>query len=140
MAHAAAVNDPEGVIKVVLVDDHDHVLWGLTKLIDGEWPHMMVIGNARTVEQARAVMATRKPDVVVLDAYLGSENALEASPPLITVDGPRIVVLSGCLDDALRRRALAAGAKAVISKDAPAEALLVAIEQARRAGGGPGAG
>ena len=134
MSDAAVKQEREEAIKVLLVDDHEHVLWGLTKLIDGEWPHMMVIGSASTVSQARTLMQNRRPDVVVLDAYLGKENALDAAPPLVTPDGPRVILLTGCLDAGLRGRAVAAGAKAVVTKDAPAEMLLTEIERVYREG------
>jgi two-component system, NarL family, nitrate/nitrite response regulator NarL len=121
----------EEPIRVLLVDDHEHVLWGLGKLIEGEWPHMTVCGTARTAAQALAMLGERKTDVVVLDVYLGEENSLEHLPALQAA-GAAVLVLTGVRDAGLLRRALEGGAKAVVGKDDPAAILLIEIERAHR--------
>ena len=117
-------------LKVFLVDDHDHVLWGLGKLIDGEWPKMFVVGTAKTLRNALPEIALCRPDVVILDVYLGTGNSLEYLPPVVSAIDGIVVVLTGSGDEALHRRALAAGARAVVRKEAPAEALLKEIADA----------
>lgn len=117
-------------IRVLLVDDHEHVLWGLAKLIDGEWPRMMVIGTAKSVGQASAAIEERKPDVVVLDIYLGEVNSLDHLPGMLQLTDAEVVVLTGVSDVALHRRAIESGAAAVLLKEAPAEQLLRQIERA----------
>ena len=122
-----------GPIRVLLVDDHHHVLWGLGKLIEGEWPHMVLAGTATTVREAQTFLRGHGTDVIVLDIYLGRENSLDRLPWLLEESGARAVVLTGARDTSLHRRALRDGATAVVMKDAPAEVLLTAIRKAHAA-------
>jgi two-component system, NarL family, nitrate/nitrite response regulator NarL len=117
-------------IKVLLVDDHEHVLWGLGKLIEGEEPRMVVAGTARTVAEALAVIRERKPDVVLLDIFLGEVNSLDYLPQFLDTEGLTVLVLTGAGDAELHRRAVERGASRVITKGAPAEVLLSEIERA----------
>jgi CheY-like chemotaxis protein len=116
-------------LKVLLVDDHEHVLWGLGKLLEGEWPRMIVVATARTMSDAIAAVHRHAPAVVVLDIVLGTEISIEHIPDLI-VNGPQVLILTGRRDPELHRRALAAGACAIVLKDEPAEMLLREIEKA----------
>ena len=37
-------------IRVMVIEDHDHVRWGLMKLIVGEWPRMALTSALRMVQ------------------------------------------------------------------------------------------
>ncbi|HWI14791.1 MAG TPA: response regulator [Burkholderiales bacterium] len=111
-------------IRVLLVDDHEHVLWGLSKLIDGEWPRMMVIGISRDMAQAKALIEDRRPDVVVLDVYVDGRNALDCMPELLSGACSDVIVHTSAGDEGVRLRAMEAGARCVVDKEAPAETLL----------------
>lgn len=113
-----------GPIRVLLVDDHEHVLWGLSKLIDGEWPRMMVIGISRDMAQAKALIDDRRPDVIVLDVYVGGSNALDCMPELLSGACTDVIVHTSVRDEGVRRRAMEVGARCVVDKEAPAETLL----------------
>ena len=117
-------------IRVLLVDDHEHVLWGLTKLIDGEWPRMMVIGASRNMAHASMLMEARRPDVVVLDICIGGASTVDQLPRLLQAGHAHIVVLTGVSDIDVHQRAIELGASAVLLKEAPAEQLLRQIERA----------
>lgn len=116
-------------IRVLLVDDHEHVLWGLSKLIEGETPRMTVTGTARTMAQALAAVDEKRPDVVVLDLFLGMENSLDRLPALCA-SGAALVILTGARDAEIHRRAMQRGARTVVLKEEPAEVLLHEIERA----------
>jgi two-component system nitrate/nitrite response regulator NarL len=124
------VPDSTPPIRVLLVEDHEHVLWGLGKLIEGEWPRMVVAGTARTASEALDALRARPVDVVVLDVFLGRENSLQHLPAQIAACGAALVVLTGDPDPALHRLALQSGAHAVLLKEGPAEVLLREIERA----------
>lgn len=118
--------------RVLLVDDNEHVLWGLSKLIDGEWPRMMVIGMSRDMTQAKMLVNARTPDVIVLDTQVGGENALDSMPMLLASTRSDVIVYTSSRDADMLRRAVLAGAKCVIDKEAPAEMLLREIERVHR--------
>lgn len=118
-------------IKVLLVDEHEHVLWGLSKLIDGEWPRMMVIGVSKDMAHARSLIEARAPDVVV-DVDVGGHNTVETLLALFSSRRSEVVVHTSVRDGALRERAMLAGARSVIDKEAPAAMLLREIERVCR--------
>jgi two-component system, NarL family, nitrate/nitrite response regulator NarL len=122
-------------IRVLLVDDHDHTLWGLEKLIDGEKPRMIVAGTARTFPEALAAVREHRPDVVLLDIYLGKDNSIDHLPELLEVSHVKVLVHTGAQDAEVHRRAIASGARAVVLKGGAAEFLLREIERVHQGTG-----
>jgi two-component system nitrate/nitrite response regulator NarL len=118
-----------GSIRVMLVDDHRSVLWGLEKLIDGERPRMQVIAKATNRADALEAARQSNPDVVVLDLDLGGESGCDIIPALIDGRGTRVLVLTGVRDGKLRETSVLRGACGVVHKEEPAETLLKAIEK-----------
>lgn len=116
-------------IRVLIVEDHDHVLRSLGKLIEGEWPRMKVTATAKTIPQALAALHQGTTDVVVLDLFLGEDNSLDHLPD-IQASGAAILVLTGSRDPDVHRRAMQGGARTVVLKEEPAEVLLREIERA----------
>ena len=114
-------------IAVLLVDDQPAVLWGLEKLISGEWPRMTVAGKACGREAALRLAATVQPDVILLDLDLAGELSLEFLPELLSRSPARVIILTCLRDRALHERALRSGASGVVLKDEPAKLLLEAI-------------
>ena len=116
-------------IRVMLVDDHRLVLWGLEKLIEGEAPRMRVIAKATSC--AAAIEAAKKaaPDVVVLDLDLAGENGSEIIPELINGRGTRVLILTGVKDSKVREASVLRGACGIVCKDESAETLVKAIEK-----------
>jgi DNA-binding NarL/FixJ family response regulator len=125
---ASIPRDP-APIRVLLVEDHDHVRWGLGKLIDGEAPRMKVTAAAKTVAHALAALPEKRPDVIVLDVFLGEINSLDHLHDL-QASGAAIVVLTGSRHADIHRRAMQGGACSVVLKEEPAEVLLREIERA----------
>lgn len=116
----------------MVVEDHEHVLWGLMKLIVGEWPRMALSSAVRSVDEAEVALRKHRVDVVVMDLFLGDDNALDRLPAVVAACGAALVVLTGSRDHELYRRAFDCGAAAVVVKDEPAEVLLRRIERAHR--------
>lgn len=116
-------------IRVMIVEDHGVVLWGLRNLVESESPRMCVVGSAQNRSEAfRAARATR-PDVILLDLGLGEESGLDFLPRLREEAGARVLVLTGVRDEETHRRAIQRGASGVVCKDAPAEVVLKAIRK-----------
>lgn len=116
-------------IQIFLIDDYQPVLWGLAKLIDGEYPHMRLVGKASSRRAALTGVIRHKPDVVLLDHKLSNESSLDFLSQLAVQGQHRILFLTGQNYSAeLTRQTLALGACGVISKEAPAELLLHAID------------
>jgi len=116
-------------IGVLLVDDHQTMLWGLSRLIDGEQPRMRVVGTASCCEDAVATSDDLAPDVIVLDLDLDGRCAIDILPRLLSNEVSRVVVLTAEREQRTLDLAVLHGARGVMRKDAPAQQVLEAIER-----------
>jgi DNA-binding NarL/FixJ family response regulator len=116
-------------IKVLLVEDHKCVMWGLEKLICGESPRLQVAGKAASRDEALAEAAKCKPDLVLLDLDLNGEMSLDFLPELLRGSDAKVLILTGARDPELRSRAMLLGARGVVSKTEDASVILRAIER-----------
>ena len=119
----------QATIRVMIVEDHGVVLWGLQKLIEGEAPAMRVVGNACDRRDALARARALRPDVILLDLTLGAESGLDFLPQLVEAAGGRVLVLTGIRDEEVHRQAIRRGASGVVCKDEPAEVVLKAVRK-----------
>ena len=81
----------DGMIRVLLADDHTVVRTGL-KAVLGSAKDMTVVGEAATGTQAAAIVSRCDPDVVVMDLDMPDGNGLEATKAIVA-RGPRPRVL-----------------------------------------------
>jgi DNA-binding NarL/FixJ family response regulator len=117
-------------IRVLLVDDHSIVRLGLMTLINDR-DDMEVVGEAGTTRDALLAVERLKPDVVLMDIRMPGEGGIEVTRQ-ITTRFPEInvVMLTSFLDDELVIRAIEAGARGYVLKQADNEELLRAIKAA----------
>jgi len=123
------LSDTTPPIRVMIVDDHKSILWGLERLVESAEPRMTVVGTAETSPKMLAVAATTKPDVILLDLDLNGDDATDSLPDLLRVTDARVLVLTGARDPGTQQAAIMKGARGVIGKDESAEVLLHAIER-----------
>ena len=116
-------------IRVMLIDDHPTLLWGLEKLINAETPRMSVMATARNTEEALACLAHETPDVVLLDLDLDGQSGLVLMPALLKQSRTRVLVLTGERQQNVLDQAVQKGARGILRKDASAEHVLKAIEK-----------
>lgn len=113
--------------RVVVADDQTVVREGLV-LILGMLPDIEVVGAAADGEQAVALVAAERPDVVLMDLRMPRLDGVAATRR-IRAEYPetQVVVLSTYADDESVFAALRAGARGYLTKDAPSSALAEAI-------------
>ena len=116
-------------IRVMLIDDHPTLLWGLEKLINAETPRMSVMATARNTEEALACLAHETPDVVLLDLDLDGQSGLVLMPALLKQTRTRVLILTGERQQNVLDQAVQKGARGILRKDASAEHVLKAIEK-----------
>jgi two-component system nitrate/nitrite response regulator NarL len=116
-------------IRVLLVDDHHTVLWGLEKLINGEKPRMEVVGKATNSTEAIELAEKVHPNIVLLDIDLGEQNGINAVPGLIARSKAKVLVLTGLRNSSVHDAAIRSGARGVVHKKDKAETILKAIEK-----------
>ncbi len=119
-----------GVLRVLVADDQRVVREGLATLL-GTVPGVEVLGLAADGQEAVALVAERKPDVVLMDLRMPGMDGVEATE-LIRRDHPdtRVVVLTTFADDTSVLTALGAGAVGYLTKDATRDDIRRAIEAA----------
>jgi two-component system, NarL family, nitrate/nitrite response regulator NarL len=119
----------EKTIRVMLIDDHKTMLWGLERLIEGENSSMEVVGTACHCDEALAQIGKLVPDVILLDLDLGGKCSLDILPALLANGMSRVLVLTGSGDQVMLDLAVRLGARGVVRKDASAELVLKAINK-----------
>jgi DNA-binding NarL/FixJ family response regulator len=116
-------------IRVLLIDDHRSILWGLERLIESGKPLMEVVGTATNCADALKLIDETAPDLILLDIGLGDQNGVDEIPNLIARSKAKILVLTGISDESIHDKAVLAGASGVVEKEASAETILAAIEK-----------
>lgn len=117
----------ENKTQVLIVDDHPVVRDGLITILNHE-QDMNVCGEAEDAHQALKAVAELKPDVVVVDISLKSSDGIELTKR-IKAGHPKlsVIVLSVHDESLYAERALLAGAKAYLMKDAVSENIVESI-------------
>ncbi|MEO8777931.1 MAG: response regulator transcription factor [Rhodanobacter sp.] len=116
-------------IHVLLADDHVTVREGLAAII-GRQPDMTVVGEAATGREAVDLWRERRPDVVLLDLRMPILDGVQAMEEIRQIDtSARIIVLTTFDTDSDISRAITAGAKGYLLKDAQREELLDCIRK-----------
>jgi len=119
-----------GTIRIVLADDHAVVRRGLELLLDAE-DDFEVVASIGDVEAAIRTTRGYKPDVLVLDLNMPGGSSLDAIPEILAASPQtQITVLTMQNEPAFARRALGAGAKAYVLKEAADDELVTAVRRA----------
>ena len=114
-------------MRALLADDHGIVRRGLKSLLESE-PGLTVVAEAADGLEALRLCAEHQPDVVILDVGMPKLNGIEVAARAQKLDHPpKVVILSMHSDESYILRALAAGARAYLLKDATDEDLLPAV-------------
>ena len=119
-------------VRVLIVDDQALFRAGLRTLLSTR-SELEVVGDAENGEQALALAASLRPDVVLMDLKMAVLDGVAATRRL-RVQSPdcRVVALTTFEDDELVFEALRAGAVGYLLKDAPVERLVEAVLAASR--------
>ena len=114
---------------ILVVDDHPIVREGLVRVID-QTGDLAVCGQAENIPQALEFIQKSKPDLVIVDVSLGSQNGIELIKD-VKVRHPNLPVLVHSMYDEsmYAERCLRAGAKGYVMKQEPPSKLLHAVRQ-----------
>jgi len=115
------------LIKVLVVDDHDLVRTGITRMladIDG----LQVVGQAESGEESLQKARELKPDVVLMDVKMPGIGGLEATRKLMrSHPDMKVVAVTVCEEDPFPTRLLQAGAAGYMTKGAGLAEMVQAI-------------
>ena len=118
-----------GMIKVLIVDDHAIVRKGIIALLETE-KDIQVVGEASDGSQAITMADRLKPDMIIMDLVMPGVNGIDAIRQITTQDqAAKILVLTSFATDDKVFPALKAGALGYLLKDSNPQELLDAIRQ-----------
>ncbi|WP_433648877.1 response regulator [Micromonospora zamorensis] len=119
-------------IRLLIVDDHPVVRDGLRGMFTGD-PGFEVVGEAADGSEALTLVASVRPDVVLMDLRMPGMNGVTAIGRLARSGSTaRVLVLTTYDTDADVLPAIEAGATGYLLKDTPREELVRAVRAAAR--------
>jgi DNA-binding NarL/FixJ family response regulator len=114
-------------LRVLLADDHSIVRRGLRSLIESQ-PDITVVAEASDGLEALKLCEEHQPDAIILDVAMPKMNGIEVAERVQKLTrSPSVLILSMHADESYIIRALAAGARAYLLKDATDEDLIPAL-------------
>ena len=122
------------MIKVLIAEDQSLILGALAALLDME-DDIEIVARAANGKDALKLALETHPDVVVTDIEMPGMTGLEFAAALKDKGHPaRIIIVTTFARPGYLRRALSAGVKGYLLKDAPSEQLAAAIRTVQRGG------
>ncbi len=104
-------------IRLVLVDDHEMVLHGLTAMLAHFADQVCVLGTATSYDAALAAVDEHRPDVLLCDVRLGRASGLDLTLTVTTqYPDTKVVLLTVYDDEHYLFSALRAGASGYVLK------------------------
>ncbi|MCC6145039.1 MAG: PAS domain S-box protein [Candidatus Hydrogenedentes bacterium] len=127
-AAAARLRRRPDTCRLLIVDDHQLMREGLTRLFDFE-TDIEVVGQAGTGQEAIDLAAALEPDVVLMDVNLGEMDGIEATRRILAMD-PEIKVIGLSMHDdrGVANAMIDAGAMAYVTKGGPSDHLIKTIQ------------
>ena len=122
------------MIRILLVEDQAMVRGALAALLALE-ADIEIVAAVASVAEAQAQLRAQQIDILLTDIELGSESGLDLAAQ-VRNDYPqlRVIILTTFARSGFLRRALDAGVRGYLLKDAPAEQLGMAIRNVQRGG------
>jgi DNA-binding NarL/FixJ family response regulator len=118
--------------RVLLVDDHELVRFGTSRLIEAE-PDLEVCGEAEDAPTALQLVRSTDPQLAIIDLSLKQGNGLDLVREIKQTFPSVLTIVCSMHDEALYApRALRAGARGYVSKQQSAQVLIDAIRQVRQ--------
>lgn len=121
----AVADGASGPLRVLVCAAHGHLLWGLSKLVAGEWPRMLMVGAFSTLAAAEAYLRAHAAEVALLGFPAATEDQVVELRRLCASYATAFVVLDG--NPAIRTRLADARVKAVLPLDAPGAQIVATL-------------
>lgn len=128
--HGRQAPSESAPIRVLVVDDHEVLASSLAQVLDGE-SDLRSVGVAATLEQARSLVRTALPDVVLLDHRMPDGDGVAAIDGLLALrPSMRVVMLTASAADHVLVSAIEAGASGFVSKTRSLSEVTAAVRAA----------
>jgi len=116
------------LIRILIVDDHDLVRAGLSRMLSDELG-INVVAQAKTGEEAINIIREKAIDVILMDIKMPGIGGLEAMKRVHRIDDTiKVIALTACEDDPFPSRMMQSGASAFITKGTDISEVMHAIQ------------
>jgi DNA-binding NarL/FixJ family response regulator len=117
------------MIRVLVADDHGIVRKGVRYLLSQE-PDIEIVAEAENGLDAVRLTDQHKPDVVLIDIAMPQLNGIDAAAQIVRTNGRAgVIILSMYSEEEYLLRALSAGARGYLLKDAAEPDLIRAVRR-----------
>lgn len=118
--------------RILLADDHTIFRYGLRAMLSS-LPEYEVVGEATTGEEAVALTAELRPDVILMDIQMPGKGGIEATRRILeTSPGVGVIVVTMFEDDDSVFAAMRAGARGYVLKGADKEEVFTVVRAVSR--------
>lgn len=115
------------MIKIFIVDDHDLVRTGISRML-ADIAGIKVVGEAASGEDALKLIRDARPDVVLMDAKMPGIGGLEATRKLLRQNADvKVIAVTACDEEPFPSRFMQAGASGYLTKGAAMDEMIKAI-------------
>jgi len=119
-------------MRIVLVDDHEVVRFGIKALLD-QSSQFEVVGEASNAKEAIELTGKIRPDIVLMDIRLPGVSGIDACEEIVQMyPDIRVVMLTSYAEDEMLFSAIRAGASGYLLKQISSEDLIRSLEQVSR--------
>jgi len=116
-SHAGQRHGPGRPLRLVIIDDHQMVLDGLTAMLRPYREQVEIAGESSDAREAAQLVADQKPDAVLLDVRLRGTSGLDLCTEILTrVPDCKVVFLTVYDDEQYLYQALRVGAAGFLLK------------------------
>lgn len=120
------------MISVLVVDDHDLVRSGISRLL-ADAKGVEVVGEAASGEEALSMVKELGPNVVLMDIQMPGIGGMEATRKIVHHHKEvRVIAVSACDDNPYAQRLMQVGATGYLTKGAGSDEMVTAIVKAHR--------
>ena len=126
---AESGSTPKERKRILVVDDHPFMRAGLGLLLNQQ-PDLQVVGEAGNPLEARKLLPTLNPDLIITDLTMPGTSGLDFIRDL-KAESPALTILVVSMHDEsiYAERAIKAGARGYVMKESGGEGLLAAVRQ-----------
>ncbi len=122
------------MIRVLVVDDHDLVRMGISRML-ADSADIEVVGEADSGDMALKLAKQLSPDIVLLDVNMPNIGGLEATKRLVQLDmGIKILAVSSMSAQPYPSMLLKAGVNGYITKGTPLDEMILGIKKIYQGG------
>jgi two-component system invasion response regulator UvrY len=115
------------VIKILLVDDHELVRTGISRILN-DVKDFNVVASVGSGEEAIEHCRKSAPDIIMMDVSMPGIGGLEATRKILRIcDSTRVICLSMHKENPIPTKIMQAGAHGFLTKDADPSEMVNAI-------------